>query len=460
MITASDYPGFPTQAAEHREIYTVSRLNREARTLLTDHFLSFWIEGEISNLACPSSGHLYFTLKDDKAQIRCAMFRMQRRQLPFQPKDGSRVLAKAQVSLYEIRGDYQLIVEYMEESGDGVLRRAFEALKSRLLEDGLFDPAKKIPVPGLPERIGVVTSPSGAAIRDILTVLNRRFPAIPVVIYPVAVQGGEAKYEIAAAIAKADQRRDCSVILLARGGGSLEDLWAFNEEIVARAIGRCSLPVVTGIGHETDVTIADFVADLRTPTPSAAAESVSPEQIEWMRNFIRWEERLRQSLEIRFANEGKSLQWLIRRLRQLHPARRLRDQAQRLDDLEMGLYRCLKNKITQLDVTMLAYSARLHGRNPMQRIKILGTRQQHLSQRLIGDVLRTIASRNKDLAALGHTLDAVSPLATLSRGYSITSRRTDGAILRSADETGVGDIVETRLSKGRLLCSVTGTSEN
>ncbi|MGH8556357.1 MAG: exodeoxyribonuclease VII large subunit [Methylococcales bacterium] len=457
---ASEYPDPISDEAAGREIYTVSRLNREARALLANHFLSIWVDGEISNLACPSSGHLYFTLKDDQAQIRCAMFRARRRELTFRPADGCRVLVKARVSLYEARGDYQLVVDYLEESGAGALRRAFEALKTRLAEEGLFDPARKKSIPALPARIGVITSPSGAAIRDILTVLKRRFPAIPVVIYPVTVQGLDAKYEIAAAIGKADRRRDCSVLLLARGGGSLEDLWAFNEEIVARAINQCSLPLVTGIGHETDFTIADFVADIRAPTPSAAAEAVSPEQAEWARNFARLEERLRQTLQSRIANQTKTFHWLTGRLKQTHPGRRLQDRAQRMDELEIRLYRSMKNKIGQLRAEIRTHAARLHGLNPSRQINILDTRQQHLSRRLINGLARSIEGKKQALATLSHTLDTVSPLATLSRGYAITSRQENGAIVRSFDETRIGEIVETRLSRGRLICWVTETKEN
>ncbi|MGR9105619.1 MAG: exodeoxyribonuclease VII large subunit [Gammaproteobacteria bacterium] len=442
-----------------RDVYTVSRLNREAKALLAEHFWSLWVEGEISNLARPSSGHLYFTLKDDKAQIRCAMFRTERRRPGFQPADGARVLLRGMVSLYEVRGDYQLVVEYMEERGDGALRRAFEALKNRLMEEGLFDSGRKIPLPELPARIGVITSPTGAAIRDILTVLKRRFPAIPVLIYPVPVQGAEAKFEISAALAKADRRRDCDVLLLARGGGSLEDLWAFNEEVVARAIARCDLPVITGIGHETDFTIADFVADLRAPTPSAAAEAASPEQSEWMRNFKRHEERLRHAMTSRCTNQHKVLNWLIGRLKQLHPGRRLQDQAQRMDELEVRLYRSLKTKMGRLDAKLTTHFARLQACNPLQTIKIFRTREQHLTQRLIGAARRTIEAKKKIVADLGHTLDTVSPLATLSRGYAIASRKENGTILRSALEVRVGELVETRLSEGSLLCSVTETRE-
>ena len=274
-----------SQAESIREIFTVSDLNREARELLEGHFPLVWVEGEISNLARPSSGHIYFSLKDEAAQVRCAMFKMRNRLLNFQPENGQQVLARARISLYEARGDFQLIIEHMEETGDGALRRQFELLKHKLFEEGLFDESHKRELPSLPTRLGVITSPSGAAIRDILSVLKRRFPGIPILIYPVPVQGNEAPPAIIDAIKTAGIRKDCDLLILARGGGSLEDLWAFNDESVARAIYHCPIPVVTGIGHEIDFTIADFVADFRAPTPSAAAEYISPDQNEWLENF-------------------------------------------------------------------------------------------------------------------------------------------------------------------------------
>ena len=266
---------YPPVATTPRKIYTVSQLNRETGQLLSRHFLSIRVEGEISNLSTPASGHVYFSLKDANAQVRCAMFKNQRRRGGFKPENGKQVIVTAEVSLYEPRGDYQLIVEHIEEAGDGALRRAFDALKLKLSAEGLFDAANKQSLPALPKAIGVITSPSGAAIRDILTVLQRRFPAIPVIIYPTAVQGTNAQHEIAGAIAIANKSWQCDVLILARGGGSLEDLWAFNEEKVARAIATSSIPIISGIGHETDFTIADFAADLRAPTPSAAAEHAS-----------------------------------------------------------------------------------------------------------------------------------------------------------------------------------------
>ena len=259
---------FSTTSSQ-RNTLTVTELNRATSQLLNEHFFSVLVEGEISNLSAPSSGHLYFSLKDSNAQVRCAMFKTQQRKLSFKPENGKQVIVKAQVSLYEPRGDFQLIIEHLEEAGDGALRRAFDLLKVKLSEEGLFSPATKQSIPALPGTIGIITSPSGAAIRDILTVLKRRFTAVPIIVYPVAVQGHNAKHEIAKAIALANEHQLCDVLILGRGGGSLEDLWAFNEELVARAIFASQIPIISAVGHETDITIADFVADLRAATPSA-----------------------------------------------------------------------------------------------------------------------------------------------------------------------------------------------
>ena len=288
----SDSPPPATADPFARDVYTVSRLNLDARAILEETFSTVWIEGELSNLARPRSGHVYFTLKDEHCQVRCAMFRMYNRTLSFAPQDGMHVLAHARVSLYPERGEFQLIVQYIEEAGAGALRRAFDALKSRLGAEGLFDAGHKRPLPVLPRGIGVVTSPTGAAVRDVLSVLGRRFPAVPVVIHPVPVQGAGAAEAIARMIDLACERAECDVLILARGGGSLEDLWAFNEETVARAMHRASIPIVTGVGHEVDFTIADLVADLRAPTPSAAAESVVPDASEWAARYRGFEARL------------------------------------------------------------------------------------------------------------------------------------------------------------------------
>jgi len=311
-----------------REVFSVSRLNREARALVEGHFPLIWVEGELSNLARPSSGHLYFTLKDEQAQVRCAMFKLRNQLLGFKPDNGMQVLARARVSLYEGRGEFQLLIEHLEEAGDGALRRTFEQLKHKLAAEGLFDATQKKPLPSLPRCIGVITSPSGAALRDILSVLRRRFPALPVLVYPVPVQGQGAGEKIAAAIRLAAQRRDCDVLIVSRGGGSLEDLWAFNEEVVARAIHACDLPIISGVGHEIDFTIADFVADHRAATPSAAAELVSPDQTEWLAQLRGFELRFTQQLRTLLARHRQGLAWLEQRLQQQAPQRRLANQTQ------------------------------------------------------------------------------------------------------------------------------------
>jgi exodeoxyribonuclease VII large subunit len=447
----------PTPAAEtglQRDVYTISRLNREVRALLDRHFPLVWVEGEISNLSRPASGHLYFSLKDRDAQVRCAMFKMRNQLLSFDPGDGMQVLVRARISLYEPRGDFQLVVEHMEEAGDGLLRRAFEELKNRLNLEGLFDPAHKIPLPRLPHRIGVVTSPTGAAVRDILSILRRRFPAIPVLIYPVPVQGTAAAPEIARMIRLAGRRRDCDVLIAARGGGSLEDLWAFNEEAVARAIYDCPIPVVSGVGHEIDVTIADFVADHRAATPSAAAELVSPNGEEWLQAFGSSESRLRAQIRRQLQGKAQALQWLGKRLAQLHPARRLGDHGQRLDELEQRLQLAWRGRIRHAAGRLNILTAQLHRHDPRRRLQQLQLQRQHLSRRLIQAMKADLERRGQRLAGLNRALDAVSPLATLSRGYAIVKRLPDGAIVRTAEAVNIGDRIETRVAQGRLISTV------
>src|SRR5690606_35272474 len=294
-MAAMSNPLLPT--GTEREILSVSQLNRRAKQLLETHLPLLWVEGELSNVSQPSSGHWYFTLKDDQAQVRCAMFRNRNMLVRFKPQQGQQVLVRARVSLYEGRGDYQLIAEHMEEAGTGALQRAFEALKAKLGAEGLFDEARKRPIPTLPRHIGVITSPTGAAIRDVLTVLERRFPSIPVTVIPVAVQGKESAPQIVRALELANRCGLFDVLLLTRGGGSLEDLWSFNEEAVARAVAASQLPVVCAVGHEVDFSIADFVADLRAPTPSAAAELMTPDGEDWLETFIGYEVMLEDAME-------------------------------------------------------------------------------------------------------------------------------------------------------------------
>jgi exodeoxyribonuclease VII large subunit len=437
-----------------RQIYSVTQLNREVRTLLEGSFPLLWVEGEISNLAKPSSGHMYFSLKDQGAQVRCTMFRNRNIHLRFRPSDGMQVLVRARVSLYEGRGEFQLIVEHMEEAGEGALRRAYEELKARLAAEGLFDPAHKITPPTLPRRIGVITSPTGAAVRDVLHVLGRRFPAIPVLIYPVPVQGSGAAGQIAAAVRLADRRRDCDVLLLARGGGSLEDLWAFNDEALARAIHACGLPVVTGIGHEIDFTIADFVADHRAPTPSAAAEFVSPDSHEWLRNVNKLRDRLRSGMRARLEDRQQRLAWLSGRLQQRHPGVQLGQHTQRLDELEQRLQRAEAHLLGHRQGRLEQLHARLREYSPLHCIREAEGRRGHLAQRLSAGIRIRLERYTQRTAALGRALDAVSPLATLGRGYAIVRRQRDHAILRDAGTVQPGERVEAELAKGVLVCSV------
>ena len=444
----------PPDSRPERDIYSVSRLNHEARMVLEGNFPLLWVEGEISNLARPASGHWYFSLKDSQAQVRAAMFRNRNQLLRFRPADGTQVLVRARISLYEARGDYQLIVEHMEEAGAGALQRAFEALKQRLAAEGLFAPEHKRPLPALPRRIGVVTSPSGAAIRDILSVLARRFPAIPVVLYPVPVQGEGAGARIAAALRRAGERAECDVLILARGGGSLEDLWAFNEEAVARALYDSPIPVVSGVGHEVDVTIADFAADLRAATPSAAAEAVSPDGQAWLQQLLRLDGRLLTLLRQHQRQARQALEGLGRRLQAQHPGQRLRQRAQRLDELDQRLRRAQDRRLARARIDLSQWQARLRGLAPAPRLARLAARRGELERRLRAALAHRLERQRQALKGLVRALDTVSPLATLGRGYSITRRVRDGALLRTAGEVELGEQMETRLADGGLISIV------
>jgi len=446
-------------SATERDIYSVSRLNQEARLLLEQGFSRIWLEGELSNVSRPSSGHLYFTLKDARAQIRAAMFRSRNQTIRFRPEEGLQVLVRGRISLYEPRGDYQLIVDQMEEAGDGALRRAFEELKRKLDAEGLFDAARKQPLPTLPSRIGVITSPSGAAVRDVISVLRRRFPAIPVLIYPVPVQGKEAGGEIANAIRLASKRADCDVLILTRGGGSLEDLWPFNEEVVARAIHDCRVPLVSAVGHEIDFTIADFVADRRAATPSAAAELVVPDQLEWLARLTQLSARLENRLRQMLSDDQRRMAWLEQRLQQVHPGQYLRQQAQRLDELEQRARLLIEIKFNRLQYSLKELNENLQRHSPMQLLGRLQLQQDLLAQRLGTAVQGLLAEKRRRLELACRSLDTISPLATLQRGYAIVSQLPERRILRQATSVKTGDRVEARLAEGTLVCTV-DTTEN
>ncbi|MGC3980637.1 MAG: exodeoxyribonuclease VII large subunit [Steroidobacteraceae bacterium] len=447
-------PAAPSKPAQDdRDIYTPGRLNREARMLLERGFGSLWLEGELSNLSRPSSGHWYFSLKDDSAQLRSAMFRQRNMLVNFAPKDGMHVLVRGRVSLYEPRGDYQFIVDVMEEAGEGALRRQFEQLKAKLAAAGLFAAEHKKPLPALPKRIGVITSPTGAAIRDILHILKRRFPSIPVLIYPVPVQGAGAAEQIAAAIRLADQRQDCDVLIVARGGGSLEDLWSFNEEVVARAIFDCRIPLITGVGHEVDFTIADFVADVRAPTPSGAAELVVPDCQTWLQSLSVLQRRLLNGLRRHLQQHLQTFTWLQRRLQQLHPGVQLRQRAQRLDELEQRLLRALQFDIEQRRRLLGTQASRLQAQSPVLRLANARAQLQQL-QVALQTLMREQqeALRNRLLMAT-RSLETLSPLATLTRGYAIVSDAQGHAVL-DVSQLQVGDEIIARVSKGRVAATV------
>lgn len=440
------------QSTTPRHVFTVSELNSTARELLENSFPLIWIEAEISNLAKPASGHLYFTLKDPAAQVRCAMFKMRNRLLRFTPSDGQQVLVRAKVGLYEARGEFQLIVEHMELAGDGALRRQFEMLKSRLASEGLFDPQHKISLPEFPRRIGVITSPTGAAIKDVLSVLKRRFPATPVMLFPTAVQGESAANEIIAALETAQRRQDCDVLILCRGGGSLEDLWSFNDEKLARAIFACDIPIVCGVGHEIDFTIADFVADVRAPTPSAAAELVSPNAQEWLEAYSGLESRLLLTMRRLLSQLQQNLQWLGKRLQD--PQRRLQQQAQRMDELEQRLVKAQQRYVLHKFTHLRALSAQLREHSPRAKVLQWKILSDNLSKRFRMAVAHQQNDRRQRLGAAVRALETVSPLATLSRGYAIVKKLPENTIVRSTSQVKKGTQLETQLHHGKLICSV------
>jgi exodeoxyribonuclease VII large subunit len=439
--------------AQERDIYSVSRLNREVRVLLERGFGSLWLEGEISNFARPSSGHWYFSLKDAAAQVRCCMFRQRNVLAAFSAKDGQKVLVRARIGLYEPRGEYQLVIDHMEDAGVGALKRQFEQLSAKLNAEGLFAAERKRALPLLPKRIGVITSPSGAAIRDILHVLARRFAAVPVLIYPVSVQGAAAAGEITAALRLAGVRAECDVLILARGGGSLEDLWAFNDEALARAIVASPVPVISGVGHEVDFTIADFAADVRAPTPSAAAELVVPNGEEWLISLRRFQVRLARAVRRRVEAQRERLRWLTGRAALVSPVARLSQQSQRLDDLELRLARSWRHSVSQRRSALADYRTRLWQASPVARVHTAIARQAALCARLRIAGVEQVRRARERLQPLVRTLNAVSPLATLERGYAIVSRE-DGGILRNAADALPGTIIEARLSIGKVRAKV------
>ncbi|WP_368169840.1 exodeoxyribonuclease VII large subunit [Aeromonas sp. R4-3] len=439
--------------SRQQQIFTVTRLNSAVRMILEQDLGLVWLTGELSNLAMPSSGHWYFSLKDISAQVRCAMFKGNNRRVPFRPQDGMQVLVQARVSLYEPRGDYQLIIESMQPAGDGMLALRFEELKRRLGAEGLFDEGRKRPLPREPRAVGLVTSATGAALHDMLTVLERRAPDLPVFIYPTQVQGSAATSQIVAAITLANRRAEVDVLIVGRGGGSLEDLWCFNEEAVARAIAGSAIPVVSAVGHEVDVTISDFAADLRAPTPSAAAELVAPDRSARAQRLVHLKQRLLQAISRRQTAARHGFALLQKRLDHQDPKRRLEQQSQRLDELSGRLQQLLNLRLHQGERRLANLELRLQARSPSTLLAAGKRRHQLADERL-----HSLMSKRQDLAAhrlamLSARLDGVSPLATLGRGYSIT-RTPSGEVISRAAQVSPGQQLVTMLAEGELRVRV------
>ena len=431
---------------------SVSELNRQAKSLLEHSFMSLRVTGEISNMVRASSGHWYFTLKDERAQVRCAMFRGRNAQVRFRPQEGSQVLCTAKVSLYEGRGDFQLIVDAMQEDGQGQLQQAFDQLKARLQAEGLFAQERKRPIPTHPRTVGVVTSATGAALHDILTAFERRYPGLQVNLYPTLVQGTEAADQIVAAISLANRHAEADVLIVGRGGGSLEDLWPFNEERVARAIIASDIPVVSAVGHEVDFSISDMVADLRAPTPTAAAELLSPDQRQIQQRLTQLQQGLQRRFDWQMKRQRERLAALRRQMR--HPGDRIREQQQRCDDLEMRLQRAIQRRFELRRQRLAAASARLELQNP---VRLLGKQRERLSDlhaRLATRIDALIERRRLQLGQKVGRLNAISPLATLERGYSLT--QTDsGELVRDARQLRTGSAVRVRLQSGAFSAEVT-----
>lgn len=441
------------------EILSVSDVNREARRLLEDGLGQVAIVGELSNLARPQSGHLYFSLKDPDAQLRCAFFRQRQRGLGFHPANGDEVIVFGRISLYEPRGDYQLIVEHMEQAGAGALQREFDRLRKQLGTEGLFDAERKRSLPVLPSRIGVITSPSGAAVRDILNILARRFPAVPVRIYPVAVQGDKAPADIVAALMLANQRRDCDVLILARGGGSIEDLWAFNDEHVVRQVAASQIPTISGVGHETDTTLADFAADVRAPTPSGAAELSVPEQHAWRQDVSDYGRSLKDFWLRTLTQYQQQLDWLSRALANMSPRAQLRLREARLSAAQLRLRSALQLRLRQRSDQQRGLSARLLQHSPTRAVATRFELCRDLDGRLRSAITKQLAKANNRLALSARGLDTLSPLATLARGYAIVSTSEGKKVVRHADDVAVGESLRIRLELGTLSAIVTADQD-
>lgn len=430
-------------------IYTVSRLNTVVRLLLEQEMGLVWLTAEISNLVQHSSGHWYFTLKDSQAQVKAAMFKGQNRRVSFRPQNGQQILVQGQLSLYEARGDYQLIVEKMQPAGDGLLQMKLEALKAQLTAEGLFTPSRKRPLPPQPKQIGIITSPTGAAVHDMLTILARRDPSLSVILYPSAVQGESAVPALLAALETAWRRDECDLLIIGRGGGSLEDLWCFNDERVVRAIASSPIPIVSAVGHETDVTLADFAADLRAPTPSAAAELVSRDQQQQLHRLTQFIQRLKQAILLQQQRYVLRWQQQQSRLAAQNPQYQLQQKMQRQDDLQWRLERVIKHQLDNSSRHYAEQTQRLQQASPARHLSTLKQQHEFLQQRLLKALQNQHQARQQQLAQLSGQLQALSPLQVLARGYSVTTNMS-GKLIHEASQVTPGEQLNIQLGKGVL----------
>ena len=435
-----------------QEIISVSEINRRAKSILEENFPFVWIQGEVSNFFSAASGHWYFSLKDESSEIRCAMFANKSHRITFEPKDGDHLVLNGTLSIFEGRGQYQIIVEHIELAGEGALLKAFEELKKKLLTEGLFDDSLKKKLPSYPRSIAVVTSPDGAVIQDIINVLSRRSPFFNLTVVPTLVQGEKAAPLICEALDKASNLENIDLIILARGGGSIEDLWAFNNEEVARAIVNCPIPLVSAVGHETDFTISDFVADIRAPTPSIAAEIISQPYSELKETLEGYQSYLLKSVESQFDSQRTRITNLIKRIR--HPGDKLREIGQKVDYLETALIQEMHQKVSfkknQLNLSQLS----LQQNSPQNKVKEAKVYLQNASKDLLKAFNLKIERKRKLLGELVATIEAVSPLSVLARGYSIISTEPEGKILSSSDQVKIGQTISAVLNKGSIKAEV------
>ena len=439
---------------DEQSVISVSELNKKAKSLLEKGIPKLWIEGEISNLAKPASGHMYFSLKDEMSQIRCAWFKQRQLQNTLNIVNGTKMLALGKIGLYEPRGEYQFIVEKMEIAGEGDLKRKYEDLKKKLSAEGIFSEENKSELPNLPKRIGVITSPSGAAVQDILTVLNRRFPIIPIIIFPVAVQGEQAAPQIQNALEKANFRADCDLLILARGGGSLEDLWAFNEEIVARAIFDSEIPIISAIGHETDVTISDFTADLRAPTPSGAAELAVPDQHDWIKSIDNISEKINTIITQQINSKSQLSDWINKRLSQSSPKMTVKRQIEKSNNLQKILSSSILQNLSKQDKNIHQLKSNLNEVSPRLKIHTQFSRIKELNQKIISCSNHLLEGLNNRIKLASKTLNSVSPLRTLDRGYAIARDAKTKNVIMSADNIEIENDIEVKLAKGEIKVTV------